>query len=97
MAHDIGCTGQTIKFNVKWLTSNHNPITIIIENMVTLNHATAMQVAKEAIMQKYHMQNRPYRDDVIWIETKPTQPEDYEGMIELSSVLAPLQRTGIWM
>ncbi len=90
-------SGQTIKFDVKWLTSSHNPVTIIVENVVTLNHNTAIRVAKDTIMKKYRMRDRPYRNDVVWIESAPTQPEDYEGMTEFGSPYAPLQRTGIWM
>lgn len=89
--------GHTATFHVAWLSGNENPVKVIVENWVTLSSDVAVRVAKEGIATKYSMRDKPSRDDVTLLETKVTHEDDYVGMVEMGSPLAPLVRTGIWM
>ena len=97
MTCNIENPGQTVTFHVGWLSEDESPVTVIVENWVTLSRDVAVRVAKEAIATEYSMRDRPSRDDVTLLETKATHEDDYVGRKEIGNPLHPLVRSGIWM
>ena len=95
--HNIS-PGYTLVFHIDDVDEEDSLVTVIVESMVTTSKDTAEKVAFDAmgmefLRRDYHI---PY-EDVTWLNMAATQPVDYEGMQEIMPILAPEQRTGIWM
>lgn len=95
--HNIS-PGYTLVFLIDDVEEEDSLVTVIVESMVTTSKDTAEKVAFDAMGLEFL--RRDYRipqDDVSWLNTAKTQPVDYEGMQEIMPILAPEQRTGVWM
>lgn len=92
--------GQTITFHIDDMEEDEDTVTVIVENTVTISMDMAVMVAREAVMLKflYDGDFEIHGEDISWLRSSVTVPEDYDGMKEVESPLAPPEtKTGVWI
>ena len=95
--HNIS-PGLTLVFHIDDMEEEESLVTVIVESIVTTSKDMAEKVAFDAMGMEFLRRDFEIMfEDVTWFHTTRTQPSDYEGMQELEPILAPEQRTGIWM